>query len=555
MADQDFIDFRAGLDPSEVNAALKDIEKHAQKHFDKVAKQVDKIDSGMGKLNHQLRGAKKLWSPIVKGLTVEYKRLGQEIEENKTNLKAMIQVARTGSESEKAAAKSRIKELRQIRREKKAAHKEVGKTMGAAGSKAKQETTFDRGEIAKTFKEAGAELREPLDKLLNKDLPSAMGDATKLLGKGMSFWIGGAGGKLEGLGAKLGDKFKDRAMAAGAKGKKGSAMGLQAAGGAMKGLGGIGKLVKMFSSLGPILVGLSSVVVGLVKMFVDAEAQVKEFNKEVLSTAGTAQFLHRNMGDATSGAKALGNTLDQIRDAAFSLDNLDWGISSKDHAAVLQTLQSEGVSLDRMRKDMERTATATKDAAGYVNNWGDLTHMSVAYSRALGVSLAELTQLQGTFMSDIGMGLTSVTMGFQQMTRHAEDAGIASTKFFGIIRGISSDLSLYNTRLEDASKHLATLGKVMSPRNAEKFLQATMNSVKGMGRMEKLKLRVIGGGKQKQIMEEGIARKERQFAGDLGEKGASQAQVDAVLAAKDTTAAVMKLMDELGVDKEGDEND
>src|SRR6185369_9735703 len=101
----------------------------------------------------------------------------------------------------------------------------------------------------------------------------------------------------------------------------------------------------------------------------------------------------------------------------------------------------------------------------------NLAHVSVAYSRAFGVPLQEINTLQAEMMTEMGASLDDTTLAFQQMTKAAEDSGISANKFFGMIRGVSQDLSLWGTRMEDAVKLLGRLGQVMSPRNAQKFMQ------------------------------------------------------------------------------------
>jgi hypothetical protein len=167
------------------------------------------------------------------------------------------------------------------------------------------------------------------------------------------------------------------------------------------------------------------------------------------------------MKDSDKGASDLEGTLRNIRDAATSLDNMDWGINKETHTAVLNAITAEGVSLKKLDDDFKSVGKRAKEATGYAKGWGSMVQMSVAYSRAFGVSLQEVSQFQGEMMSELGMSLDQVETSFQYMVKGAEDSGIATNKFFGIIRGFSADLSLFNVRMEDVTKTLVMMGKAM----------------------------------------------------------------------------------------------
>ena len=226
----------------------------------------------------------------------------------------------------------------------------------------------------------------------------------------------------------------------------------------------------------------------------DAEAGAKEFNKNILSTAGSSEFLHKNMKNTVAAGEDLEDMLNKIRGQATSLDNLDWGINKETHTAVLNAITAEGKSLKSLQADFDRTGKAAEGAAGYAKDWGFMVQMSVAYSRAFGVSLQEVSQLEGEMMTDLGMNLTDVEKQFQYMTVGAEEAGIATNKFFNIIRSFSADLTLFTIRMEDITKVMMALGKAMSPRDAQKFLQGITGFFKGQGLAERTKAVIMGGG-------------------------------------------------------------
>jgi hypothetical protein len=132
-----------------------------------------------------------------------------------------------------------------------------------------------------------------------------------------------------------------------------------------------------------------------------------------------------------------------------------------------------------------------------VKSFGDLVRMSVGYSAAFGVSLQEIGQFSGEMMSELSMSVDQVESGYQSMMKGAEEAGIASNKFFGIIRGFSADLTLFTFRMIDATDMMAKLGKSMNPREAQKFVNTLSSMFKGESLLDRYKDVKMAGGKDK----------------------------------------------------------
>src|SRR5690606_36819603 len=154
-----------------------------------------------------------------------------------------------------------------------------------------------------------------------------------------------------------------------------------------------------------------------------------------------------------------------------------------------------------------------------------LTTTGVAYSRAFGVPLQEINQLQARMMTEMGRSLGETQQSFAMMTRAATEPGIASNKFFGMIRGVAADLSLYNLRLEDSVALLGKLGKVMSPENAQKFLQSAMSMTKGMGRQQKLQMGFfVGAGKLNKVVSKDIERDSKHLMQKISEQAGVPAE-------------------------------
>ena len=396
--------------------------------------------------------------------------------------------------------------------------------------------TVNGEEMIKAAVTAGKEFAEPFGQLLRRDVEGAAktfgkqaGQGIKSIGRG----VGGFGAKLTAKAEKM--QGSDAHQAGG---------GNRALAATMKMMGGVfskmGPIIQTLSTVGPMMGALAGSMVGLVKLFIDAEGAVKEFNKDLLASAGTGQWFGKGMRDARVGLADMDKTLNQFRESAHDIkSNFEWGIGVATHKEVLTSLQAEGVTLTAM---VQQYGQLNKVSGVYSKDVGAVTQSVVGYSRSMGVSLQEVTGFQAEMMTEMGAGLEKVKESFDQMSAAAVDAGIASNKFFAMIRGVSSDLALYNTRLDSAVQLLGKLGKVMSPKNAQKFMQFALSAMKGMSLQDKVQLSLMAGPqKVAKLMKEDIAEKTSKLAEDISKAGGgSVKEIQAALEAGPAGEKAMK---------------
>jgi hypothetical protein len=347
---------------------------------------------------------------------------------------------------------------------------------GSETIKAKLEPDVsDMREAGQKFGESvGGLIAKPLEALFHKDLPGMaklaakyLGTAGNLLAKPFDWMKGGLDKRIS---AKK-DKGQDPSMLM---------KGMSAA------LGGISSTLK---AVGPMLSMTAGAVMGLVQLFLSADAAAKDFNKEVMATGGSAEFLYKNMGNANAASEDMSNTLSEIHDQATSWKNMKFGITKEQYSATIGALEAEGQSLSMLKKSFRET-----NKEGEV--WTGIVTTSVAYSRAFGVSLQEIGQLTGEMMSQMGTNLDGVTSSFQYVIDGANEAGMASNKFFEIVRGFSADLTLFSVRMDSVTHVMTALGKAMNSKDAQKFLGSLTSHFKGKGLAENTKNVLMMGGPQ-----------------------------------------------------------
>lgn len=490
-----------GVDVQKALHDMTKLERATKRNFADVAKAVDKLN----KVNKTAtKGAKKgteEWQASIEDLTKTYKDTGREIEKYLDTIEILQRKAAAQSGEEQKNTLDQIKNLKKLGAEKiKALH----------GREKKEGRVMADNMFKESAKELGDTLKETLSAVFeSRDVKKALEGSAKSLVKGLKL-SSAAGLKLGNVGTGLHARGKERGGMAGGLMQAGG-MGMKGVGAMM---GGIKPLVDMLTKLGPILGAIGGAVVGIVKLFLDADAKVKDFNKEILASSGNVDFLTRSAGNTNVAFNNMSDTLDGVWKAATAFDNINLGITPDDYKAIINALGQEGASLGRIGSE---AAHAGKSVEAFTS---DLAHVSVAYSRAFGVPLQEINTLQAEMMTEMGSSLDDTTLAFQQMTKAAEDSGISANKFFGMIRGVSQDLSLWGTRMEDAVKLLGRLGQVMNPRNAQKFMQTAAQGLKNMGRTERLRLSLLTGqGKMGKLVDRDIKRKADGLAKSFGMTG------------------------------------
>ncbi len=410
--------------------------------------------------------------------------------------------------------------------------------------KASEEAATHAAEKLEATNKAALEAAEAYRKALNDydgkqfgvDVAESIQEAAEGLGSKS------ATGFLKGVGKGAGSLLKPFGTALGkwAENKKAD----PGAGGGTKGvakmIGDIGPLIQTLGKAGPLIATMSSAVMGLVKLFIDAHSQAKEINKDLLAGSNGAGFLTRQFGDTNRAAVDLDLTLKDLRDNALSFSiNDSLGIAFKDHAAFLGTLGKEMGGLDKMGAAAKTANASVSDLAKH------MVEVGVAYSRTFNVSLEEIGQLQGEMMSEMGMSVQGVTEQFGMLGKQAAESTMGANKFFNIIRSMSADMSLFNLRMEEAAHALTAVNKSMNAKNAQKYMQTLTNMYKDMGLEDRIKsVQIAGVGDTNSRLQK--EQKGRNQALDLDAQGVGMSPGEMSGAIEKGMGAVEKLLAKYG---------
>lgn len=471
----------------EIGVSLKQIvvemqkwQRTMEKTTGSVAKSVDKLNQQNIKTTKKAKESNKEWASSIEDLTDLYGEEAKAIKKTHDTIAQLEALAERSDGNQKKSLKENIKLL---------------KERASMQAKAVQDKDSKEGRSnsARIMRESGEEVADSLKKvfedsslLFSKDLKSSLENGSKFMIKAIKASAATAalkGAKLQSYGAGLADRAKDKKGATG--------MALRFSGNAFKQMGGLmsklNPVILSLTKIGPILGMVGTGIMSVVKLFLDLDAKAKEFNKDILQSAGTSSLLAKAGGDVDAAWERAEVTLKGLRDSANSFDNIEWGLKADDHKAMINVLTQEGLSIQDIGGKASKSAEEVQAFAS------DLMHVSVAYSRAFGVPLQEINQLQAEMVQDLGIGLNQTKMAFEQVNRAAQEAGVEGNRFFAMIRGVSQDLSLWNNRMADATLLLGKLMKNMSPRTAQSFFQTIQKGFKGTSRTELLKTALLNG--------------------------------------------------------------
>ena len=547
LINEEIIQFKIDVDP---RTGIKSVRKFDKEFMRSIAdtrkamKALDKVNKGF------FSEASTAWGDYkdeIEDTAVALKELERTAEKASNEIAEAQDYIAANANSTTESVKKRVKELEVLIETNKDVVTEARKAKDNLAAIGQQTINIRFAAATEEIQKSLASVTEPFSKLFSKDVPGAIAEGGKLAASAIESALRKSGQGIAAKGASWKEKgtalaSKGAAMKAAGQGGGGTAMmGKMASmmGGAMK---SIGPMIESFSKFAPLISVASAGIAGLVKFFLDAQAQAKSFNKDLLATASTGEFMTRNANKAEGAYGDLDDTLKNLRDSAFNLkQNMAWGTTNKDHLAFRNTLTSEGVSIKRMADEFDHAKKNGEIATDAVDYFSQQTATAVGYSRLFGVSLGEITQLQSHMMTEMGSSFKDVEKEFAYMQQGAATSGMAMNKFFSIMKGVSQDLSLYNMRMSDAVGLLNKLGKAMSPANAQKFMQQLAQGFKGMGRLDRLKMTLLAGeGKTREIFEKDAKSREQTLVKKL---------VDAT---GQDSATVSKAVADYGAGKSGD---
>lgn len=263
-----------------------------------------------------------------------------------------------------------------------------------------------------------------------------------------------------------------------------------------KGVEGLGSVLGKLGTTLAVVGGAVAGVAALVKVMIDADAQMKEFNRETISSVGALDVMGKSAGDLTSG-------LDDLRQAAIkstaafnplpgglsstTKEVMNLGLTSKEYLGILNKFGETGVTFDKMRDGAVSLTEVTEKYTTYVK-------AASTYSRMFGEDLNGMAEKMGDMMMDLGMNLQEVKEGFATIGDEAQKSGFGTKRFFNMVLQATTGMGQYNIRLSSTAKLLSQMSRILGMKQAGALFQTIEGKFKGESFQDRTK-RILTTGK------------------------------------------------------------
>jgi hypothetical protein len=224
------------------------------------------------------------------------------------------------------------------------------------------------------------------------------------------------------------------------------------------------------SKAGPALMAIGALAGGILaigKIFLDADAHMKELNKGMLENGALANDLVDRYGFLSKNLTSIGKHF-----ASATALNRRWVTTSKEHMEILAGYVEANVNIAELTAGL---TTATEQMI----RLEQATTGAVAYARLFGVSYKEMAKNFGEYMTNLGLTLQGVQERFTAIGLAARDSGFSTKRFMGMLLQATSGMSMYNVRIEETAALLVDLARVLGEKMGGDLLQNLTQGLRG----------------------------------------------------------------------------
>jgi hypothetical protein len=333
--------------------------------------------------------------------------------------------------------------------------------------------------------------------------------------KGMSGALKKAGGALEGMAAK---------------GGKGAA-----------GMAAMGSSLTALAGAAAVLAGVVAAFAAVAKVMMDASAQAKEFNQIILQSGSIADFATKS---GVEGLMDVESHLDKVREVSFGLA-YQWRMTPKEILNIAASANEAGLTFKEMSGIINRNV-------GEMEAYTEVTKTAIIFSKQLGQSTETIAAQSAEWVHDLGVGLEGVQEGFSAIFTEAMRTGIGVKRFYTMVTQATSNLSLYNVRIEEAAALISELGESLGETNAAEFVKGLTKGFSSESYVERYKRLAMMGPEaasktivaSAEMLGETFGKKVGQLSPEIGKKvtdAFKSADIDFDKLAKGDAEAIKKL--------------
>jgi hypothetical protein len=243
----------------------------------------------------------------------------------------------------------------------------------------------------------------------------------------------------------------------------------------------------------------------------------KELNKTMLEGASIADFQQQSQN---SLMVTMESSMEAARAASLDMATQFRG-SGEEMAGILQQLNSAGLTY----REMAKGAT---NAAEEQEKYADAIRTTFQWSKALGMSTAEIADTTAEWSTDFGHGLDQISDDFATIGKYAMQGGFNVKRFFTAVSQATSGLAIYNIRMEEAAYLLSKTQKILGGTDASEFIKSLTQGFTDESMTDRLKrIMIAGAGDTQRIFEDSAGRAAKGFVDAFGSTDTKKALEDA----------------------------
>jgi hypothetical protein len=244
--------------------------------------------------------------------------------------------------------------------------------------------------------------------------------------------------------------------------------------------------------------GIMAVVTAF-KMMIDAEAKVKEFNKEMIEDAGGSLSFLRD------GSTSLSESLNEYREGFASMANTV-GMKASEIKQQFTALQDTTFFNKERLKDFDSFERSFKTLA--------------TYSKGLGIAINETTEMAESFAESMAIdvstqeGMQAISESFQDVGLYASKSNLSTKAFANQLKEVNSKSSTFNKSIAQTSSIMIKLNKTLGATSAKHFLES-ITDFKEQSQEELIKTIAMTGGPQSKQFQKIAQANAKIFTGQL----------------------------------------
>lgn len=304
------------------------------------------------------------------------------------------------------------------------------------------------------------------------------------------------GDKIEGVGEKIGEAFKDGIDVQALSQDLGKGVGkvLSTVGKSLGGNAGV-----MVGALG----GVVAMVGLLLAAFIGFDKKIKEFNKDIIKTHGALSVMRLGGGNLNEGLRILKHTVSDLSG--------NFGVSEEDAKTLFDALDKGGITLASLTQGTRNADAASRSLSSSLRD-------IYAVANTTGVGLSEYTDNLTNYVNDLAMSTQTVNDSFASIAQMASDSAFGTRRFYSMVVQATQGQTSLNTRLEDTGDLLLRMSKIMGQKKAAEMIGGAKLSDKSTQELTKMVISSRGG------MRRVIAQEARTTSGNLARQAYGRGQ-------------------------------